>query len=164
MSQPFYVTGLPRSRTSWLANLFTTDQTICYHDKPYSEHLLVNPRRVGFSGPEIVTQFDEINQKWPEAPWLVVFRKLEDSLSAFKVWSGTIPGATDEVIDKFFHARADVIAHICTKPNVRAVEFSDLDDETTMRLVWAHLLPGIGFDLERWQLLCNLNVQQQKAA
>jgi hypothetical protein len=29
---PFFITGLPRSRTAWLANFFTTDHSFCYHD------------------------------------------------------------------------------------------------------------------------------------
>ncbi len=29
----FLIIGLPRSRTAWLANFLTTDQTLCYHDK-----------------------------------------------------------------------------------------------------------------------------------
>ena len=30
---PFFITGLPRSRTAWLANFFTTQTAFCFHDR-----------------------------------------------------------------------------------------------------------------------------------
>jgi hypothetical protein len=34
----FMILGLPRSGTTWAANLFTTDKTICLHDPLYLHH------------------------------------------------------------------------------------------------------------------------------
>lgn len=157
---PFFITGLPRSRSAWLSNLFTTDQTVCHHDKPYEEHLLVNPRRVGFSGPEIAAQFTEIRKQHPECPWVVVLRNAGEALTSLKHWAGDLL-PQDDVVDVFWKERVHLIAHICTHANVQTVSFEGLNDEINTRLIWAHLLPGIAFDLERWKLLCGLNVQQQ---
>ena len=32
MASPFLITGLPRSRTHWLANFMDTGQVNCFHD------------------------------------------------------------------------------------------------------------------------------------
>lgn len=32
MSEPFLITGLPRSRTAWLSVAATTDQSLCWHE------------------------------------------------------------------------------------------------------------------------------------
>jgi len=34
----FMITGFPRSGTTWMANLLTTDSSVCYHDPLYHTH------------------------------------------------------------------------------------------------------------------------------
>src|SRR5262245_11295408 len=69
---PFFVPGLPRSRTAWLANWLTTDTSLCLHDVRYSKTLLQGGRRVGFAGPELLDQSNEILGAHPQSRWLVV--------------------------------------------------------------------------------------------
>lgn len=156
--RPFFISGLPRCRSAWLANLLTTDKTLCHHDRKFEEHLLVSPRRVGFAGPELVMQYDQIHDQFPDAPWVIVLRKVEESIASLKALDMT--DAPDESWDLVYRERSDAIAHICTKVFVETVFFDDLHHENIIRLIWAHLLPGIPFDLERWRLLNGFNVQQ----
>lgn len=155
----FFITGLPRSRSAWLANLFTTDQTLCWHDKPFSESLLENPRRVGFAGPELVKQFSDITKLLPEAPWIVVLRDQAEALASFKHWAGDLL-PQDDIVLKFWKERCHVLSMICPHSNVQTVNYSELDLEPVCRDIWRWLLPDIGFDSERWKLLNGLNVQQ----
>lgn len=159
--KPFFISGLPRTRTAWLSNLLTTDQTLCFHDTRFFDYLLVNPRRVGFSGPELVTQFDEIAAAFPEAPWVIVLRNKDEALNSFKLWAGDLL-PQDDVLEIFWRNRAHAVSGLCKHPNVFTVSYEMMDDEIIAREMWAHLLPGIPFDLERWQLLKKLNVQQDK--
>jgi len=51
----FIIVGLPRSGTTWAANFFTTDTTLCLHDPLYRHHyadldrLPTNGKRLGIS-------------------------------------------------------------------------------------------------------------------
>ncbi len=166
MPRTFIVTGLPRSRTAWCANWLTTDQSLCYHDERFDESLLVNPRRVGFSGPELIEQSDDILLDYVNAPWLVLLRNSDDARSAFQVHVKSIPGAWDvtgdAATDNLFELRAHKLAVISKHCTVKAIEWTELDNEQTAREVWTHLLPGIAFDVARWRLLCKFNVQQKK--
>lgn len=49
MTIEFMVLGGPRSATTWLANLLTTDHTLCLHD-PFLEHTTAQVDRMSFPG------------------------------------------------------------------------------------------------------------------
>lgn len=156
--KPFcIVTGLPRSRTAWLANLLTTDLTIVFHDSP------VVPRgtfkQVGFAGPELVTQYGKFRDMFPSCPWLVIRRKPDEALAAFKKWAGDLL-PQDDVMESFWRERVKVFDELCTKPGVETVPYAALDDVNTIREIWKMLLPDIAFDSERAKMLQDLNIQQ----
>lgn len=164
MTAPFFITGLPRSRTAWLANWFTTGPTFCYHDRRFEMFLVERngARRTGFSGPEIVTQAGTIQDLYPDAPWIVVLRNSEKAFASFlDVMRRTKIGLPLDQVEAVWNQRKNEVIHLCARPNVLPVDFSDLDQETVARRVWAHVLPGVAFDLERWKLLKEFNVQQQ---
>ena len=158
----FACCGLPRSGTAWLANLFTTDRSICYHDSRFSEQLTVNYKQVGFSGPELVRQYEEIEHLFPETPWLVVLRSSDDAKASFKAKMGAMQESIPaETLEKFWHERCSDIARLCGQPNVETIDYAMLDNEKQMRKAWIHVLPDLEFNLERFLLLRQFNVQQQ---
>jgi hypothetical protein len=151
---------MPRSRTAWLANWLTTDTTICYHDpKPGSklaDYFAQNPtKRVGWSGPEVCTVFEQHKN----APWVVVDRPTEKALPAFAVIARE-HGLTDEQINDFWFARLTLLGTIATQPNVLVVAFDDLNRLDVAWKVWNHLLAPLPFDAERWAMLNDLHVTQ----
>ncbi len=162
MSVPFFVTGLPRSRTAWLANWLTTDHSICWHDVRFERNMVASQfgiKTVGFSSSELVSQFEEIKELFPEAPWIVVLRNSQDALVAFKRWAGDLL-PQDDLMEKFWADRCHEIGKLCTHGNVTTVKYEDLDLEPICAGIWSTLLPHIAFDAERWKLLNGLKVEQ----
>lgn len=154
--QPFFVTGLPRSRTAWLANLLTADTTICFHDVPFSIGAVDNGKVVGFAGPQVCTQFTEVCRFFPHAPWLIVLREQSEALEAVRRCAPNVV-----VPEDYWKGRCHLISALCAKHQAMTVKFDELDRESVIRPVWAHLLPGIPFDSQRFDLLCKMNVQQK---
>jgi hypothetical protein len=150
---PFFVTGLPRSRTAWIANLLTTDTTICYHDVPFSIGAVGGGKVIGFAGPQTCTQFTDVTRFFPSAPWLIVLRDRDEALRSLKKFT--------PVPDDYWNDRCHLISALCAKHQAMTVNFDELDNEEVVRGAWAHLLPGIPFDVERFNLLCTMNIQQQ---
>ncbi len=152
------ITGYPRSRTAWLANLLTTDLTIVYHDQP-----VLFPsgqwKQVGFAGPELVTQYEKFHGMFPSCPWIVIRRKPDEALAAFKKWAGDLL-PQDDVLEAFWHERTAKLDDLCTKPNVESVPYAALEDDNTIRHIWELLLPDLSFDADRVKMLQNLNIQQ----
>lgn len=152
---------MPRSRTAWLANWLTTDESICYHDRVFTtteiQGLLDHSNKaIGMSGPEVCLLYEQ-NQS---SPWLVVHRDKSDALPAFaKIARGHVT-ISDEQLEKWWDERERLIGGIAGLH----VSFEQLDNEATMENVWKHLLPDVKFDVERFRMLRGLNIQQNITA
>lgn len=157
---PFFVTGLPRSRSAWLANWLTTDATLCLHDTRFSRDLLRPGRRIGFAGPELVQEFERIRKVVPEAPWLIVWREPEEALRAFDRWAGKRLPPDRSAVRRLWESRVDALLDMGRQFGVKQVAFNTLHLEKTARWIWSWLLPGVDWDQARWEMLERLNVQQ----
>lgn len=157
---PFFITGLPRSRTAWLANWLTTDSSLVYHDVPMPVDLREEWKQIGFSGPELAAEHECMTRLYPAAKWLVVLRPEQEAKAAFLKWAGGNMAVPAEVFDQLWADRVTHLARVVASPNVRPVEFHRLDDPVTARSVWEYLLPDLQFDAARWRVLNEFNVQQ----
>jgi hypothetical protein len=159
MNKPaFLVSGMPRSRTAWMAAWLTTDKTICYHDPKIGEvdaTLSTTYRRTGFSGPEVCTMF----KQYPDVPWLLVFRAHEQALPEF-IAIAQQHGVAPADVQKFWFERFDYLQEISKNPTMMLVRFEDLNDIEAMRKVWHHLMPDEIFDLARYVALNRLIITQ----
>lgn len=167
----FFVTGLPCSRTAWLANWLTTDRSFCHHDLlgrvaglgEYQKAMSQRPR-TGDADSGLLACYSQVREIWPSAPWVLVRRDFDDawqSLCRFVEsgpWSDKLP-LTWEVEQRM---RADwerAVADLSRLPQVMAVSYEALDDSDTLERVWKHLLPGHWFDRKRTEALQTLRVQ-----
>lgn len=84
--QTFFITGLPRSGTAWISNYLSWQNCVCIHDawkygSPKfwkTKFETINPYAAGVSDPANVMLFDEINQEFPDAKWVLITRNIED--------------------------------------------------------------------------------------
>ncbi len=161
MAEHFFVTGLPRSRTAWIANLLTTGRSFCHHDafeKCYPrvsdlvDVLAHTPAEfVGASGSDIAF-FPDIISTFPRARHALIKRDPADVKSS---------------IEKLFGADMSVFMDMAAirlaeyearfKPLVLRVE--ELDSHDGVIQLWRHCLPHEPFNEERLRMLRNFNVQ-----
>lgn len=89
--QIFFITGYPRSRTAWLATLFTWGNCFCFHDGLANIESLdeldekfasVPGDIVGNSDPANLLFHSELRERYPEARWIVVERNFNDAREA----------------------------------------------------------------------------------
>lgn len=160
MNPPFFITGLPRSRTAWLAAWLTTDSAICYHDPQgvtLEELQAANPgRRVGISGPETCLLWEQ----YPEAPWVIVRRESQAALRAFMEVAFDRLKVSDEALAQFWDGRLQLLNRMQGKHTL-VVEFDELNREEWGKAIWEHIHPQSPFDSERWRLFNGLNIQQE---
>lgn len=157
---PFFITGLPRSRTAWLANWLTTDHSLVYHDVPMPVDLRGEWKHIGFSGPELAEEYECLSRLYPSAKWLVVLRPESEAKASFLKWSGDSLSVPEETFDQLWHERVKRLARVVASPNARMVEFNRLDEASEARKVWEYLMPELEFDASRWRVLNEFNVQQ----
>lgn len=168
----FFITGLPRNRTAWLATLLSHgERTFCYHD---GLQYFPNPKSVvhamresnydivGDSDSALLLHVAEIIRLVPDAKWVLLYRDPGDSLESYwKHFGNRYPGSPKtyegvvesfKLADKLFR-RAEAML-----PKALKVNFEDLDDVNVVQKIWAHCLPGVEFSMDRWRTLDGLRV------
>lgn len=155
---PFFITGLPRSRTAWFANLFTHKDSYCFHEATLRCNTPDDLRQIMQSRPEkyvgnsdsgIPLFWNALNDRFPFIPVVVVQRDIEDAMRSYQ-----------EAIDQ--NITGIQIIHDCLPKvkgkNVINVDFNDLSNEDTIKRIWRHCVPDVPFDSERWAMLEALRV------
>lgn len=175
---PFFITGLPMSRTTWLANLFTTGNVFCHHDLLGRVADLdafiwqlgreLRTGRVGDADSGLLLFHDRVRAAFPRAPWVLVTRDFDDawsSLCAFVqsgVWSDSISCTWE--LQQEMRARWEMgRAKLIQWANCMEVPFEALDRTDTIERIWKHCVPGARWDERRVNLLQTFNVRPDQA-
>jgi hypothetical protein len=167
---PFFVTGLPRSRTAWLSNLFTTGGLVCLHEGlRHGVGKLVAQIKAGEvhgnSDSSIPLHWEPLFEFFPKARWVIVERDPEEALASHVAFLEAGGLKVNPV--RLRHAHREVLRQtermLWAVPHL-VVPFSGLSDIETVRRVWEHCLPDRTFDAQRATWLQRLNVQQQLSA
>lgn len=172
--KPFFLTGLPRSRTAWLANFFTWGESHCHHDALRLGPDLATLRDqlqgteaayVGDSDSGLVALAGEIVAAYPSARWVLVERPLAEALTDFQAYFSRhpypgIPAMSDAEARRIFEwcaARCAELPKVVPADRLLVTSAAALDDEVEMRRVWEWCLP-LPFPARRWRMLDTFNV------
>jgi len=156
---PFFITGMPRCRTAWLANLFTTEHTLCLHEPraPARELVARYPgMRMGVSCSSLVFRYRKLADEFPESRWLLVHRDPGQVLESLTRFVGRFMTRRQarEVVARHIEAQMQI-----SSTAVRHVWFEDLSRLDMIRGAWGWLLPELPFNELRVNALQRLNVQ-----
>ena len=165
----FFVSGLPRSRTAWLANLLTYEDSFCFHDAlKYCTELKdlkdvfkrVPQGYVGNSDSALVLFYRELMAMFPESKWLFVYRNFKDCVTATLKLSFAGEDTEDLLLEGAAKLAVIRMAELeLRNPNVLIVDYESLDNPSVVARIVAHLTPGIVFNEERFKLLDAMRVE-----
>ncbi len=163
--QPFYITGLPRSRTAWLAVALSDYRlSACLHEPlarvtAYDRSTISNlleaqhTKFAGMSDSGLPVVAPDLPDILP-GPVLVVWRNPDEVIDSLVRYMGgkreTHAGGI-----ALLHAR---LAEFASRHSVMIVDFDDLAREDVMRQVWSHLLPGTTYQRRRIAELQRLRI------
>ena len=148
----FMIVGLPRSGTAWLANWFTTERSICWHEPLWQRSLaeldaMKGAVLFGIADTQLtLMSADELNRH--PAKKLIVHRELGDV--NFSLAKLGLPSMQDE-----HKWKLDEIGGY-------HITFHDLFNVERFRPAAEWLLP-VPFDAARYSLLKTLNIQNAQA-
>lgn len=178
MNSPFFIVGLPQSRTSWLANLFSTGGVFCHHDllgqvESVDAFCSVMRRdamegRVGDADSGLVSAYAKVMAAFPGAPWVLVVRDFEDaweSLCTFVAggpWSRQIE-CNWELHERMAQEWAAARKAILQLNRCMEVYYESLDNPDTIERIWKHCVPGVRFDARRAKMLQTMSVRPFQA-
>lgn len=159
----FLITGLPRSRTAWLAAVANTvPGAICFHE-PVMQYpswqsclsLWKSSSRqfVGISDSGLGFHLDEILRD--HAPRVLIVRRDPQQVVGAM---GAI-GMEEAFSRKFCHLLADRMRGFEGHPLVKTIAFEKLTEHQAVRSCLWHLMPGASIDGDKLAVMGRLNVQ-----
>jgi hypothetical protein len=159
----YFITGLPRSRTAWLANFFTYGLSWCWHEgiKFKENHMEIDGYQyIGDSDSSHVMQH-ELQWKYPKAKVVIVKRNEDDVRASLREM---FKHMAKETVDKSLDANIgalEVFRQRCLEISqpLYEIPFEDLDSEKEMERMWNFLLPTIKFPLDRYKALNILTIE-----
>ncbi len=174
MSAPFFITGLPRSRTAWLANFFTWGNAFCHHDLlrlgfsvPTLKRKLQATRAefVGDSDSALLLLAPQLVAEFPESRWLLVRRPVADAVADFQKYFGGhpypgLPPLTDSQAKDLFQRgdqQCEDLARLVPSDRLLQVRHDELDRLDCLRRIWEWCVP-LPFEPERAEMLNTFNV------
>ncbi len=143
----FFVIGLPRSRTAWLANFLTQGEHFCYHEAINGcSSIAAYKAKLGNQGDSGtgMMMFD-MNALFPDAPIVIIESDPKKSID----FCHQTYGYYDPNIIYHLRDRLDTIDGL-------RVLFKDINQR--LPEIWSHLI-GEGFDRRRADMLIKLQVQ-----
>lgn len=175
----YFITGLPRSRTSWLANFLTSGSSHCYHDElskrtkqPVPFHKLresleiPGKRYIGVSDSGLALWHCELLNQFPEAKWVFIDRDFEEALKSylrfftlhpypeFGVQNPDDTRGSFALIDQYL----DRCAASIPRHQKMILDYDALDDAETCSELWEWLIQDEPFEHARWNLLNQLMI------
>jgi len=131
----FFITGPPRSGTTWLANLLTDHQTVCFHELAREKggvdatiaHLKAQQRAfVGDCGPLVREYEKPLREAFPGAKWIEI--------------CGEDGGGSSDGNNRLY------------------IPAKKQFEEPTARLIWELCCPGLYWDADRFHILSQMRV------
>ena len=159
----FFVTGLPRSRTAWLANLLTENKSVCWHELTGTLNSIAELKDlveraeteiVGVSEPTLLPHWSEINQLLPDARWVFVRR---DKVECARSYSAAFPdnSLVQADYDKWEEQMADAEKAVGNRG--LTVRYQDLESYDVCSRIM-RFTTGQELDFVRWGVLDKLRV------
>jgi len=168
MSNQFIITGLPRSRTAWLSALFCDRDVVCFHElinkfaslelmKEYIDSL--HYKYVGISDSSIGIRKNFYIDNFKYVPFLIIKRDKDEVVKSFSKVSGLTQKQNAETIN-LIESGINEIKQNC---DFLEVEYNDLNNEETLKLIFEYCAPEINFDRNKLSIFQNLSITQHRA-
>lgn len=144
----FFVIGLPRSRTAWLANFLTYGDRFCYHEgldgcstiEEYKEKLGAHK---GDSCTGLMAI--DIEAAYPEAPKLIIESSIDKAVEF-----------TEEIYGVY---TPEVFEDLKTKlDGIKGMRVKVEDINNSLEEIWDYLI-GTPYNKERGDMLSNMNIE-----
>lgn len=174
---PFFITGIPRTRSAWLANFFTTQSGFCHHDKMKDGWTartiqdamvrlhMAGKTHVGDADSGLMLIAAELVRLYPQSRWLFVHRTPQSTSDSYRKWfnqGNEYPGidCQADIEEIMAAAQTQYLQALAAVPVSRRMEvdYADLDDPKFMRAAWDWCVPGLVWDQARYEMLDAMQV------
>jgi hypothetical protein len=157
---PYLITGLPRSRTAWLATVCNAaTNTICYHEPTRNwtswrqiASIYDDDATAGVADSLLALYVEQLCSMYPTLRVLAVLRPIEqvrDALDEIKAYH-----------EGYNNALGVALSKIATHSSVLCVNYDNLDDINIVITCLEYIIPHVEIHYHKLEELMYLNVQQ----
>ena len=143
----FFVIGLPRSRTAWLANFLTQDR-FCFHEGLDGCHSIKEYReKIGNDCGDSSTglMLLDMNKEFPDSPKIIIEGRVKEAIDyGYKTYGHYNPDYIH-----YLQERMDEIKGL-------RIQFDDIDSK--LPKIWEYLI-GTPYDEKRTELLKRMKIE-----
>lgn len=155
----FFIIGLPRTRSTWLANFLTYKTSFCFHEairlcykikdmQPLLES--IEEQNVGDADTMLIQYKDQIIEMFPSAKWVIIKRDFEDvMLSLGKKFAFKNP-EDDRVLFKEIEKK---ITSFEKEHPALIINYEDLNNAEICKKLWDYCISDSSFNYKRWMQL-----------
>ena len=143
----FFVIGLPRSRTAWLANFLTQDR-FCFHEGLNNCHNIEEyKQKLGedYGDSSTGLMLLDMNTEFPNAPKVIIEGRTKEAIE----FGHKTYGLYDPNYVNFLNERMSKIEGM-------RIHFDEIDDK--LPIIWEYLI-GTPYDKNRADLLKRMNIE-----
>lgn len=164
MNRKFFVTGLPRSRTTWLSVFLDHAGMWCCHELRGRGETITECRDLLERRPEKIVgtvdssfpfYADEIIMGFSEPPKIIVIKA--DPQESYDSLVRAFPGY-DHMMDALIQKTRDAIIELCRNHPHAVIDINELDNVDVMASLWETLNPYSDFDVDRYRRLSEIKM------
>ncbi|MDE0913882.1 MAG: hypothetical protein OSB57_01740 [Planctomycetota bacterium] len=177
--QNFFITGYPRSRTTWISNWLTTDRSLCLHDATRFCHDIddlvgvlrcADVEHVGNCDSNLTLHLDRVRELFPDAPIVVIDRDVQEVEVSLRSAGFDIPGlrgagagadADADAVGLVMDALRPAMEAAKLRDDVLTLPYESLAESSTCRRITDYCTPGLIFNEWRWRQLDEMRVVPQ---
>jgi hypothetical protein len=164
MNKPFFITGLPRSRTAWLANYLTTDKTHCYHEligecdswQEYQDKLNKNDKVYGDSSSGLIFNIEHFIERYPNSKWICIRRPFADVIFSLEKKGFSLNSTEMRELENTFKNAYKILYD---KANISFFAYDELNETKTIEMIWSFCCPSLPVPIGRAENLQKFNIQ-----
>lgn len=155
----FFITGLPRSRTAWLANFLTYDGVLCGHELMFgmTTATFVDELKHWSGSAEtlLLARWREIDDQLKDAPIIIIRRAPKDVMASLRQLK--LPIADLGIALTWMQSLLEDFA--AQHPNALNFSFSELNNNSTLQMIWQYVSGKEPQPERRVKMLQAMNVQ-----
>lgn len=159
MKNIFFIAGLPRTRSTWLANFLTYKTGFCFHEairlcyKIEDMKVLfksIEESNVGDADTMLIQYKDQILNMFPNAKWIIVKRDFENVMKSLEKRYAFRQPENDRV---FFKEIEKKLIDFEKEYPALIINYEDLNNAEICKKIWGYCIPDSPFNYKRWMQL-----------
>ena len=161
----FFILSTARCRSSWFGNFFTYKDSFCYNEElryiidwdELIDKIEQRPEKyVGFEDPELLHHIETLYRLFPNATYVLLERERMQSQISLERVSGL---SSDLISKKFERWYNDIDKFKKIVAEYATIHFNKMDIVDEVKRIWEYVLPGVHFDIQRWEMLTALQIR-----